>query len=176
MLGLGSSLVTSPAPQRTLVDKTYTFTSSSDVSDWSIGDSARVDSLAYQSSTLIGGVSYSNLMKVTLVGNASAGNGYISLSNALTEVSDGSLLKIEVDYAIGKFNDVSLRIASLSLGGTSVTVDGSDQSANTFRQVAPGSTAAMGSSNNDLQVYIPADTGISSGDIIYIQRIRVYEP
>ena len=177
MLGLGTSLITSPTPsERVPFDRTYTFTSSSDVSAWGIGNAARIDSISYVASQPLGGVSYSNLMKITMVSNGPTGSGFVRFANAFDGVPDGVSLKIEVDYGIGKNNDVTLRIASLSLGGTFKTVDGSDQSSNTFRQVAPVTASSLGSTNNDLAIYIPADTGLSAGDVIYVQRIRVYEP
>ena len=177
MLGLGTSLITSPTPSaRVPFDRTYTFTSSSDVSAWGIGDSARISSIAYHASQPLGGVTYSNLMKVTMISNGPAGLGFVRLANAFDGVPDGVSLKIEVDYGIGKNNDVSLRVASLSLGGTFKTVDASDHPTNSFRQVAPVTSASLGSTNNDLAIYMPADSGLSSGDIFFIQRIRVYEP
>ena len=111
-----------------------------------------------------------------MLSNGPGGLGFVRLANAFDGVPDGVSLKIEVDYGIGKNNDVSLRVASLSLGGTFKTVDASDQPTNSFRQVAPVTSASLGSTNNDLAIYMPADSGLSSGDIFFIQRIRVYEP
>ena len=177
MLGLGTSLITSPTPsERVPFDRTYTFTSSSDVSAWGIGNAARIDSISYVASQPLGGVTYSNLMRVNMVANGPSGSGFIRLADALTDVADGTAVKIEVDYGIGKNNDITLRLASLAIGGNFKTVHGTDQSNNAFYTVTPAGTVNVGSSNNDLSVYIPADTGLTATDVIFIQRIRIYEP
>jgi hypothetical protein len=175
MLGLGTSLITS-SPIAAPFDVTYTFTSASDVSAWGIGNAARIDSINYQASVSLGGQTYTNLMKVTMVANGPGGSGFIRLSDAFTDVADGTTVKVEVDYGVGKNNDETLRIASFSVGGNFKVIHGTNQSANAFYSVAPTGTVNVGTSNNDLAVYIPADTALTGADVIFIQRIRVYEP
>jgi hypothetical protein len=178
MLGLGNSLVTSAAIEQKF-DKTFTFLSGDDVADWSFTDTARILSRGYQASQSIGGVVYTNLLKITMVASpATGGLSNITLSDALAGCPDGATLKVEVDYGIGKNNDITLRIATIILGGTFKTVDASDQSNNTFRTVAPVTTSTMGTANNDLSLRLDTNSGLNDGasDVIFVQRIRVYEP
>lgn len=178
MLGLGSTLMMSPdsVGEPAPFDETWTFNGgSADVSEWSFTD-ARISSLSYTFSLAIGGTARTHLMKISMVQNSSTGLTSVILADALAGCPDGASIKVEVDYGIGKTNDSTLRLATILAGGTAITIDASDQATNSWRTIAPATVYTMGSSDNDLVLRVPADTGINLvDDLLYVQRVRVYQ-
>ena len=174
MLGLGSSIATSSGLSvNTPFDYTWTFTSADDVTPWTA--SAGIDSISYLNSTPLGGVTYYNLMAVNMTPAASAGPATDTLSGGFFTFAGSIDVTYEVDYGIGKTNDSTLRVASLTARGVSGQVSPSDLSPNAFYTVAPVTVLSIATADDDLVIGIPKQISATASDRILIQRIRVYE-
>lgn len=174
MLGLGSSIATSSGVSMyTPFDSTWTFTSADAVTPWTA--SAGIDSTSYLASNVFGGVTYTDLMAVNMTSASSSGPATLTLSGAFDTVTGSIDVKYEVDYGIGRFNDSTLRISSLTARGVSGQVSPTNLSPNTFHTVAPTTVLSLATADDDLVIVIPKQISATASDKIFIQRIRVYE-
>lgn len=174
MLGLGSSIATSSGVSvYTPFDSTWTFTSAADVTPWTA--SSGINSVSYLASAPIGGSTYADLMAVNMTPSSPAGTATLTLSGAFETLGKSIDVKYEVDYGIGKNNDSTLRISTLTARGVSGQVSPSNLSPNNSYTVAPATVLSIATADDDLVIGIPKQISATASDKIFIQRIRVYE-